>query len=242
MTVRRRFTDAVPMSTRRRKTTAPGASAFAVSRRVAGGEAENSDRSLTSSRSLSVAVRATLVPYLLRPNSPMLHERHRNAMHAARADRIDRRSPGKFHAADRRHPLCPLAYWFPAHRRGADRAVQLAVLPPHRRQDAAAHRGHGPRALDGGRDRRDPRRPGLARPSLGRRAPSRNSACAAAIARWRRNWFGRGKAYYCFATPEELNEMREKARAEGRPPRYDGRWRDRDPSEAPAGVKARYPN
>ena len=46
-----------------------------------------------------------------------------------------------------------------------------------------------------------------------------------------------GKAYYCYASPEELNEMREKARAEGRPPRYDGRWRDRDPSEAPAGVK-----
>ena len=46
-----------------------------------------------------------------------------------------------------------------------------------------------------------------------------------------------GKAYYCFATPEELTEMREKARAEGRPPRYDGRWRDRNPSEAPAGAK-----
>ncbi|MFD1197085.1 glutamate--tRNA ligase [Brucella gallinifaecis] len=46
-----------------------------------------------------------------------------------------------------------------------------------------------------------------------------------------------GKAYYCYATPEELDEMREKARAEGCPPRYDGRWRDRDPSEAPAGVK-----
>lgn len=46
-----------------------------------------------------------------------------------------------------------------------------------------------------------------------------------------------GKAYYCFATPEELNEMRERARAEGRPPRYDGRWRDRDPSEAPKGAK-----
>nr|WP_295468573.1 glutamate--tRNA ligase [Mesorhizobium sp.] len=46
-----------------------------------------------------------------------------------------------------------------------------------------------------------------------------------------------GKAYYCYATPEELNEMREKAKAEGRPPRYDGRWRDRDPSEAPAGAK-----
>ena len=46
-----------------------------------------------------------------------------------------------------------------------------------------------------------------------------------------------GKAYYCYATQQELEEMREKARAEGRPPRYDGRWRDRDPSEAPAGVK-----
>ncbi|MBB6013005.1 glutamyl-tRNA synthetase [Aquamicrobium lusatiense] len=47
---------------------------------------------------------------------------------------------------------------------------------------------------------------------------------------------GLGKAYYCYATPAELEEMREKARAEGRPPRYDGRWRDRDPSEAPEGV------
>ncbi|NIX77158.1 glutamate--tRNA ligase [Microvirga terricola] len=46
-----------------------------------------------------------------------------------------------------------------------------------------------------------------------------------------------GRAYYCYATPEELDEMRESARREGRPMRYDGRWRDRDPSEAPAGVK-----
>lgn len=44
------------------------------------------------------------------------------------------------------------------------------------------------------------------------------------------------KAYRCYATAEELAEMREKARAEGRPPGYDGRWRDRDPSEAPEGV------
>jgi glutamyl-tRNA synthetase len=47
----------------------------------------------------------------------------------------------------------------------------------------------------------------------------------------------RGKAYYCYASPAELDEMREKARAEGRPWRYDGRWRDRDPAEASAGVK-----
>ncbi|WP_417674984.1 glutamate--tRNA ligase [Roseibium sp.] len=45
-----------------------------------------------------------------------------------------------------------------------------------------------------------------------------------------------GKAYRCYATQEDLAEMREKARAEGRPPRYDGTWRDRDPSEAPEGV------
>jgi len=46
-----------------------------------------------------------------------------------------------------------------------------------------------------------------------------------------------GKAYYCYCTADELNEMREQAKANGLPPRYDGRWRDRDPSEAPAGVK-----
>lgn len=46
-----------------------------------------------------------------------------------------------------------------------------------------------------------------------------------------------GKAYHCYATPQELEEMREKARAEGKPMRYDGRWRDRDPATAPAGVK-----
>jgi glutamyl-tRNA synthetase len=45
-----------------------------------------------------------------------------------------------------------------------------------------------------------------------------------------------GQAYRCFTSAEELREMRERAAAEGRPPRYDGRWRDRDPAEAPAGV------
>jgi glutamyl-tRNA synthetase len=45
-----------------------------------------------------------------------------------------------------------------------------------------------------------------------------------------------GRAYYCYASPEELAQMREKARAEGRPQGYDGRWRDRDPLDAPKGV------
>ncbi len=46
-----------------------------------------------------------------------------------------------------------------------------------------------------------------------------------------------GRAYRCYATPEELTEMREAARREGRSKLYDGRWRDRDPAEAPPGVK-----
>lgn len=46
----------------------------------------------------------------------------------------------------------------------------------------------------------------------------------------------KGAAYRCYATPEELTAMRESAAADGRPPRYDGRWRDRDPAEAPEGV------
>lgn len=46
----------------------------------------------------------------------------------------------------------------------------------------------------------------------------------------------RGLAYKCYCSPEELEAMREKARAEKRPMRYDGTWRDRDPSEAPLGI------
>jgi len=45
-----------------------------------------------------------------------------------------------------------------------------------------------------------------------------------------------GHAYKCFATPEELEEMRAEQRAQKKPMRYDGRWRDRDPSEAPQGA------
>ena len=46
-----------------------------------------------------------------------------------------------------------------------------------------------------------------------------------------------GKAYRCYASPDELAAMREAARREGRSKLYDGRWRDRDPGEAPPGVK-----
>src|SRR5450432_4221742 len=46
-----------------------------------------------------------------------------------------------------------------------------------------------------------------------------------------------GRAYRCYASQQELQEMRDAARREGRTPRYDGRWRDRDLSEAPPGVE-----
>ncbi|MGN6498569.1 MAG: glutamate--tRNA ligase [Tsuneonella sp.] len=45
-----------------------------------------------------------------------------------------------------------------------------------------------------------------------------------------------GHAYKCYATTEELEEMRAAQRAAKQPLRYDGRWRHRDPSEAPPGA------
>ncbi|MBM3572540.1 MAG: glutamate--tRNA ligase, partial [Alphaproteobacteria bacterium] len=51
-----------------------------------------------------------------------------------------------------------------------------------------------------------------------------------------RQLLAEGKAYHCYCTPAELEDMRARAKAEGRSPRYDGRWRDRDPKDAPTGV------
>ncbi|AOF97519.1 glutamate--tRNA ligase [Sphingobium sp. RAC03] len=45
-----------------------------------------------------------------------------------------------------------------------------------------------------------------------------------------------GHAYKCYATPEELAALREEQRAAKKPMRYDGRWRDRAPEEAPEGA------
>jgi glutamyl-tRNA synthetase len=45
-----------------------------------------------------------------------------------------------------------------------------------------------------------------------------------------------GHAYRCYCTPEELAEMRAAAKAEKRSMRYDGTWRDRNPSDAPPDI------
>ena len=67
--------------------------------------------------------------------------------------------------------------------------------------------------------------------------PVIQSARAARHAEVAHEILARGGAYYCYCTPEELKLARETAMAEGRPPRYDGTWRDRDPADAPPGIK-----
>jgi glutamyl-tRNA synthetase len=51
-----------------------------------------------------------------------------------------------------------------------------------------------------------------------------------------RQMLANGTAYYCYASPQELEEMRAEQKTKGLPQRYDGRWRDRPASDAPAGV------
>jgi glutamyl-tRNA synthetase len=47
-----------------------------------------------------------------------------------------------------------------------------------------------------------------------------------------------GKAYRCYCSPEELDEMRAKAKEEGRATFYDRRWRDKGDADALEGVPA----
>jgi glutamyl-tRNA synthetase len=46
-----------------------------------------------------------------------------------------------------------------------------------------------------------------------------------------------GRAYNCYLTPEEMAAERYQAREDGRQWHYDGRWRDRDPADAPPGIR-----
>ena len=54
-----------------------------------------------------------------------------------------------------------------------------------------------------------------------------------------------GHAYRCYATSDELEEMRAQQRANKQPMRYDGRWRDREPGPeqegAPFTVRLKVP-
>ena len=52
-----------------------------------------------------------------------------------------------------------------------------------------------------------------------------------------------GKAYRCYCTPEELEERRQQALAEGRKPKYDGRCRERSdqPRDLPSVIRFKAP-
>jgi glutamyl-tRNA synthetase len=52
-----------------------------------------------------------------------------------------------------------------------------------------------------------------------------------------------GKAYRCYCTPEELEERRQQALAEGRKPKYDGRCRGRtdQPADLPFAIRFKTP-
>lgn len=50
-----------------------------------------------------------------------------------------------------------------------------------------------------------------------------------------------GHAYYCYSSPEEVEAMREKARAMGQKPRYDGTWRPEAGKQLPAIPADRKP-
>jgi len=62
------------------------------------------------------------------------------------------------------------------------------------------------------------------------------SARAERHAETTRTMLAAGRAYRCYCSPQELEAMREAAKAAGLPVRYDGSWRDRDAAEAPEGV------
>ena len=106
------------------------------------------------------------------------------------------------HPAPPRSALRAVAHGLPPRRQRPRRAVQLARGPPHRRRDAAAGRGHRPRAVQLRAGREHPRLAALARARLGRRdrlpgrpprRPPRGGRCSCSA---------EGKAYWCDCTAE----------------------------------------
>ena len=58
-----------------------------------------------------------------------------------------------------------------------------------------------------------------------------------AMPRWRSRCWPRDAPTTATARPKNCGRCASRRVAEGRSPRYDGRWRDRDPAEAPPGVR-----
>src|SRR5690606_7834436 len=50
-----------------------------------------------------------------------------------------------------------------------------------------------------------------------------------------------GTAYYCYSSPQEVEQMRETAKAQGRKPKYDGTWRPEPGKTLPPVPQGREP-
>lgn len=71
--------------------------------------------------------------------------------------------------------------------------------------------------------------------------PYRQSERSEIYRRYAYQLLDEGKAYACFCTEEELEAKRVQAEQEGRPPQYDGTWRDADPKEVERRMEAGEP-
>lgn len=75
----------------------------------------------------------------------------------------------------------------------------------------------------------------------GERAPYRQSERGDIYIKLAEKLLQEGKAYPCFCTEEELEAKRLQAEAEGRPPQYDGTWRNADEAEVRRRMHAGEP-
>ena len=76
---------------------------------------------------------------------------------------------------------------------------------------------------------------------LAKYGPYRQSERDALYSKIAQTLIDEGKAYPCFCTPEELDEMKARMEAQGIPPRYDGTWRDADPKVVAEKIAAGTP-
>jgi len=76
---------------------------------------------------------------------------------------------------------------------------------------------------------------------LAKYGPYRQSERDALYSKIAQTLIDEGKAYPCFCTPEELEEMKARMEAQGIPPRYDGTWRDADPKVVAEKIAAGTP-
>ena len=136
---------------------------------------------------------------------------------------------------DRPHPLRPIAHWRAAPRQRPHRALNSSS-PATRREFIL-------RIEDTDRERSTEAATqvildGLATASTPTRRRCSSPTCAAGAACGGGEWrcWPPGTPIAAGVRPRSSAQMRKQALAEGRPPRYDGRWRDRDPAEAPPGV------